>query len=87
VLSTGTTRCRPLALGTHAWFFFMAVASTAASVMNLPRCIAAQNAYTTSGSIRSENVAVNTLIESVLRPPQGPKHRLLGQVLVPDSRH
>jgi len=30
--------------------------------MNSPGCIAAQNACTTSGIIRSENAAINTLI-------------------------
>jgi len=39
-------------------------ASAAASVMNSPRCIAAQNLCTTSVTIWSENLAINTLLSS-----------------------
>jgi hypothetical protein len=39
----------------RAPFFRYVPACAAASVMNSPRCIAAQNACTTSSTIRSEN--------------------------------
>jgi hypothetical protein len=49
-------------------------ASAAASVMNSPRAIAAQNRCTTSGSIRSENLAISPSVRLLAQRLPPPPH-------------
>jgi hypothetical protein len=55
-------RTPPAATSQRAPFLRYVPASAAASVMNSPRCVAAQNRCTTSVTIRSENLAIDASV-------------------------